>query len=80
MAEDDLREEATRRWTKAVDVPERLMWVAPMQEQSDGSWSPATPLPYLGRTARLEARLRARGWHRLANLLAAWDERRLGRG
>lgn len=47
----------------------------PQQQNPDGSWSPATPLPYVGWKARLEERLRRRGFSRLANVLAAWDER-----
>jgi hypothetical protein len=49
-----------------------------MQENPDGSWSEATPLPMQGWKARLEERLRKRGWKRLPNLLAWWDERGLG--
>lgn len=46
----------------------------PMQQNPDGSWTPATPLPYLGWKARMEERLRKRGHRRLANFFAAWDE------
>lgn len=48
------------------------------QQNPDGSWSPATPIPMRGWKARLEERLRRRGWKRLPNLLAKWDERGLG--
>jgi hypothetical protein len=49
------------------------------QRNPAGSWSDATPLPTQGIVARVEERLRHRGWTRVANLLAAWDERHLGR-
>lgn len=50
----------------------------PLQRNDDGSWSPATPLPMIGWKARLEQRLRPHH-PRLANFLAAWDERGLGK-
>ena len=50
-----------------------------MQQNPDGSWSPATPLPYLGWKARTEDWCRRHGLRRLARLLGAWDERGLGR-
>jgi hypothetical protein len=49
------------------------------RQNPDGTWSPATPLPWMGRTARVEVWLRRHGRTRLANLAARWDERRLGR-
>lgn len=49
------------------------------QQNPDGSWSPAEPLPMQGWKARAEERVRRRGFKRLANLLARWDERGLGR-
>jgi hypothetical protein len=49
------------------------------QQNPDGSWTPATPIPLQGWKAKLEQRLRRRGFRRLANLLGAWDERGLGR-
>lgn len=51
----------------------------PLRQNADGSWSPVEPLPWLGWKARTENRLRRRGWARLANVLAAWDERGLGK-
>lgn len=57
----------------ALSTPE------PMTQRADGSWVPAEPLPYIGWKARLEQRCRRRGLTWLANLLAAWDERGLGR-
>ena len=50
-----------------------------MRQNPDGSWSPAEPLPYLGWKARLEQRFRRGGRRRAANMMAAWDERKLGR-
>ena len=44
-----------------------------------GRWTEAVPLPMQGVVARVEERLRARGWRRVAGLLARWDERNLGR-
>lgn len=49
------------------------------QQNPDGTWSDAEPIPYIGWKARLEQRLRRRGLTRLANLMARWDERGLGR-
>lgn len=49
------------------------------QQNPDGSWSEATPLPYQGRVARTEDWLRRRGFRRLALVLARWDERKLGK-
>lgn len=49
------------------------------QQNPDGSWSPATPLPYIGRAARLEDWCRRHGFHRVAAVLCRWDERNLGR-
>ena len=51
----------------------------PYQQNLDGSWGSAKPLPYIGWKARLEQRLRARGMSKAANFMAAWDERGLGR-
>lgn len=45
----------------------------------DGSWRRAEPLPYQGRVAKVEQWARARGWTRVADRLAAFDERSLGR-
>lgn len=50
----------------------------PLQQSPDGSWSPATPLPMQGWKAKLEEHLRHRGWKRIPDFLAAWDERGLG--
>lgn len=49
------------------------------RQNRDGTWSKAEPLPMQGPVARVEQWARARGWHRLAGLLARWDERNLGR-
>lgn len=43
-------------------------------ERPDGSWGPATPIPYRGWKARLAVFL-----HRAGNRLEAWDERGLGK-
>ena len=51
----------------------------PQHQNPDGTWSGATPLPMQGPVARIEQWVRRRGWHRLANRLAAFDERNLGR-
>lgn len=48
------------------------------QQNPDGSWSDAKPLPYIGWKARLEQWFRRPRSTRIANLLAAWDERGLG--
>jgi hypothetical protein len=54
-----------------------------MQQNPDGSWSPAEPLPYIGWKARLADKLRRAKWTRghtgIARLLERWDERGLGR-
>lgn len=51
------------------------------RQNPDGSWSPAEPLPFIGWKARLEQWCRRRHgrWVVLANLLARWDERGLGK-
>lgn len=46
-------------------------------QKPNGEWVTAEPLPMYGWKARLEERLRKRGWKRLPNLLARWDERGL---
>lgn len=51
----------------------------PMQQNPDGSWSEATPLPYYGWKAKTEQWCRRHHLTRLANLLAWWDERGLGK-
>lgn len=51
----------------------------PQQQNPDGSWSDATPLGPQGPVAKVEFWLRHRGATGLANLLARWDERKLGR-
>jgi hypothetical protein len=48
------------------------------QQNRDGSWEPAKPIPP-SRTLRFELWLRRRGWHALARAIARWDERKLGR-
>lgn len=48
------------------------------QQNEDGSWGPAEPLPYIGWKARLEQWFARRGWNRLAGFMASWDERGLG--
>lgn len=51
----------------------------PIQQQNaDGTWGPAQPVPAT-RILRVERWLRRRGWRRIANALARWDERGLGR-
>lgn len=49
------------------------------RQNPDGSWSPAEPLPWMGPVAKAENWLRKHGLTRLANALARWDERKLGR-
>jgi hypothetical protein len=48
------------------------------QQNADGTWSEAVPIPPT-RILRWENKLRAKGYLRLANILARWDERGLGR-
>jgi hypothetical protein len=48
------------------------------QQNPDGTWTRADAIPMQGWKARLEERLRRRGWKRLPNLLARRDERGLG--
>lgn len=48
------------------------------QQNPDGSWTPAEPIPPT-RLLRWETWLRRLGHERLANVLARWDERGLGR-
>lgn len=48
------------------------------QQNPDGSWGPAEPMGMIGWKAKLEERLRRRGFKRLANFFARWDERGLG--
>lgn len=51
-----------------------------MQQNPDGSWTPAEPVPVQGRVARFEFWLRRHGWlPRLAAALGRWDERNLGK-
>lgn len=50
-----------------------------IQQNPDGSWSEAKPLPLVGWKARLEMKLRRRGWKRVPSFLARWDERGLGK-
>lgn len=50
-----------------------------IQQNPNGSWSEAEPLPYFGWKAKTEQRFRRIGLNRLANLFAAWDERGLGK-
>lgn len=52
--------------------------IPPQQQNPDGSWTDAKPLPAMGWKGLAEVRLRRRGWTRLANLFAWWDERGLG--
>jgi hypothetical protein len=49
-----------------------------LQQNPDGSWSEAKPVPYT-RMLRVELWLRRRGFKSLADKLARWDERGLGR-
>lgn len=49
------------------------------QQNPDGSWSEATPLPFYGWKARTEQWLRRRGFERATRVMGAWDERGLGR-
>jgi hypothetical protein len=48
------------------------------QQNTDGTWTPARPVPPT-RLLRVERWLRRHGRHRLANALARWDEKGLGR-
>ena len=48
------------------------------RQNDDGTWSPARPIPAT-RVLRAERWMRRRGWRRLADALARWDERGLGR-
>ncbi len=48
------------------------------QQNSDGTWTAAEPIPTT-RILRLENWLRRHGMRRLASGLARWDERGLGR-
>jgi hypothetical protein len=50
-----------------------------LQKNRDGVWEIATPIPTQGLVARVEFALRDLGFYRLPNLLARWDERKLGR-
>lgn len=45
------------------------------QQNTDGSWSEATPLGPQGWRARLEFWCRKRGLNRIANALGDWEER-----
>ena len=48
------------------------------QQNADGTWSPAQPIPPHGPIARLEAWARRRGHRRIAQILGRIDERGLG--
>jgi len=48
------------------------------QQNPDGTWEPARPIPPT-RILRWERWLLRLGHHRLAAVLARWDERGLGR-
>lgn len=48
-------------------------------QDDDGNWVPAEPLPPQGVVAKMEFWMRKRGWKHIPSLLAAWDERRLGK-
>jgi hypothetical protein len=48
------------------------------QQNTDGSWGPARPLP-TSRLYRIEQWMRRRGHRRLADLIARYDERGLAR-
>lgn len=48
-------------------------------DDGTGRYVAAEPIPMQGWAAKTEAWARARGWHRLAGLLARYDERNLGR-
>ncbi len=47
-------------------------------DKARGEWRESKPIPYQGWKARLEQWLRARKLKRLADILADWDERKLG--
>lgn len=47
-------------------------------DKGRGEWRTMKPEPYSGWKARLEQWFRAKKMKRLANLMAAWDERGLG--
>lgn len=49
-----------------------------VQQNEDGSWSEATPVPAQGAVAKVEFYLRSKGFKKIPNLLAKWDERGLG--
>lgn len=51
----------------------------PIQQQNpDGSWSEARPIPLGGWKAKTEEWMHKRGLHRLGRLMGRWDERGLG--
>jgi hypothetical protein len=54
------------------------MTVSMYQQNPDGTWSEATPIPP-SRTLRLERWLARHGMHGLARMIARFDERGLGR-
>jgi hypothetical protein len=47
----------------------------PYQRNTDGSWTPAEPIPPRGRIARLEHWMRSHGHRRIALILGRLDER-----
>lgn len=52
----------------------------PVQQQNpDGSWGPAEPIPFIGWKAKIEQWSRRHGFNRIASFFGAWDERGLGR-
>lgn len=50
-----------------------------IQQNEDGSWSPATPIGPQGVVAKVEFWLRSKGFVTVPNLLGKWDERNLGK-
>lgn len=48
------------------------------QQNDDGSWGPAEPIPYLGWKAKTEDWCRRHGLKRLARFFGNWDEKGLG--
>lgn len=47
-------------------------------DKARGEWRVAKSIPNTGWKAKTEQWLRKKGFKRLANLMAAWDERGLG--
>lgn len=56
-------------------MPEQWTYI----RNKNGTVESIKPLPYYGWKAKLESKLRRRGFNRMANILAWWDERGLGK-